>query len=61
MAKLTKIKISYGLSFEDNGVWHKPECGVEFEITPGDNINTILKEGWDQVKNELNKQLNDEE
>lgn len=57
MAKITKVKVTYGLSYEDQTVWHKPECGVEVELEPGDTVEKVFQDCWDKVRTELSKEI----
>jgi len=57
---ITKIKVNYGISFEEGGIWHKPEFGIEVELDLKEDIQDVIKKSWILVKAELQKQLEDD-
>ena len=61
MSRITKIKIAYGLSFEEGGIWHKPEVGIEMELNSKDDYKLVYKQAKDIVNGELRTYLDDSE
>ena len=57
--KITSFRINYGISFEEGGIWHKPEFGLDIELGPKENPQIAIKKAWIIVKDELQKQLDD--
>lgn len=61
MAKVTKISVSRGVSFQKGQYdpWYKMQCGIELDIEDGDDIEAVKKKAWNTVDVEIEKQLQD--
>lgn len=57
MAKVRSFKAESGISFEYRGQWYKYHAGIELEIEPGDDLESVKRKAWNTVEVELEKQV----
>lgn len=59
MAKLTKISVTRGVSFQKGQYepWYKIQCGIELELDENDNADEVKRKAWNTVDLEIEKQL----
>lgn len=58
MAKVKEIEVMTGISFDHKGVWYKNEARIKMELDKGDDVNEVYEECWNNVINEVEKQVN---
>lgn len=58
MAKVKEVTVMTGISFDHKGVWYKNEACIKMELDEEDNVEEVYEDCWNQVINEVEKQVN---
>jgi len=59
MAEVKTVEISRGVTIEKNGVYHKFNCGLEIELSEGDDPQKCREKGWNTVERELERKIDE--
>lgn len=58
MAKVKEVTVMTGISFDHKGVWYKNEACIKMELDEKDDVEEVYEDCWNQVINEVEKQVN---
>lgn len=59
MAKVKSFTAEFGTSVEIKGTWYKFNSGIELDIEPNDELESVKERAWNTVIHEVEKQIAD--